>query len=160
MYLAAPEYYDLLELPRNRLFALLAELIGASGTDLETVFAARRGDEILGAYAAAEGDDLHAAAAGSARYFMRGLDREQQPRFIKAARQQQLPDIPAGTLHLVRIAVFPEFRGQRLAHALMRHFINRGSGRPLSIYVRSDNTPAIAVYTRLGFEQRSGSSTR
>jgi len=53
------------------------------------------------------------------------------------------------------IAVHPDFRGQGIAEALMRHVIGRvraAGATFMNLEVRKSNSGAIALYKKLGFE--------
>lgn len=61
----------------------------------------------------------------------------------------------AGEGYVGNVAVFPEFRRQGVASALMKSLIsNAGAGSLdfLSLEVRASNSAAIALYRRFGFE--------
>lgn len=57
--------------------------------------------------------------------------------------------------HLARLAVTPERRGQGLGKTLVRELSRRGCKNlevdHCSLFVLSDNTPAVRLYQRLGF---------
>jgi ribosomal-protein-alanine N-acetyltransferase len=53
------------------------------------------------------------------------------------------------------VAVHPDFRGQGIGEALMRHVIDkvRGKGATfVTLEVRPSNAPAVTLYKKLGFE--------
>ena len=53
------------------------------------------------------------------------------------------------------IAVHPDFRGQGIGEALMRHIIDkvrRNGATFITLEVRVSNSPAITLYKKLGFE--------
>ena len=56
---------------------------------------------------------------------------------------------------LGNVATLPELRGQGLARgacAALCHLLLRDGIETIALNVRADNAPAIAAYTRLGFE--------
>jgi ribosomal protein S18 acetylase RimI-like enzyme len=57
-------------------------------------------------------------------------------------------------IHVVDIALLPDFRGQGIGTALLRRIFAEaeGDGRAVEIYVERNN-PALTLYRRLGFEQ-------
>lgn len=61
-----------------------------------------------------------------------------------------------GETDMMNVAVHPDFRRQGIAEALIRELIQqlkeKGS-HCLSLEVRSGNTGALALYTKLGFQQ-------
>jgi GNAT superfamily N-acetyltransferase len=65
-------------------------------------------------------------------------------------------DIAPGVAHLVQLAVDPARRGKRLGEALVQRGCDRlceGGYRALTLLVAASNTPARALYDRLGFHQ-------
>lgn len=57
-------------------------------------------------------------------------------------------------IHIVDIALLPEFRGRGVGTQLIRELFEEAdaSGRAVGIFVEANN-PARALYDRLGFEQ-------
>ena len=63
-----------------------------------------------------------------------------------------------GTGEFYAVAVRPDLQGQRLGGVLMRAGTARLDGRGLeaaALYVEGDNSPALALYRRSGFEQHA-----
>lgn len=62
----------------------------------------------------------------------------------------------AATMHLGRIIIAPEFRGQRLGQTLCRrlidHAVTRRGARRITLRVYPDNVAAIRTYHAIGFE--------
>jgi ribosomal protein S18 acetylase RimI-like enzyme len=63
-------------------------------------------------------------------------------------------ELRANDLHIIDIALLPEYRNQGIGTRLLRDIINEGEkgGYPVSIYVELNN-PALRLYHRLGFRQ-------
>lgn len=57
-------------------------------------------------------------------------------------------------LHIIDIALLPEYRNQGVGTALLRNILADGDSQnlPVRIYVEHNN-PALHLYTRLGFRQ-------
>nr|WP_269453769.1 mycothiol synthase [Pseudoclavibacter sp. 13-3] len=64
-------------------------------------------------------------------------------------------DSPEGEIYA--IAVSPDHSGRGLGRVLMEHGLRHLAERvaEVSLYVEADNMPALALYRRLGFEERS-----
>ena len=62
-----------------------------------------------------------------------------------------------GECEIFNVAVHPDCRGQGIASTLMQYFIDsveaEGAGA-ISLDVRPSNAPAIALYTKFGFEDK------
>lgn len=57
--------------------------------------------------------------------------------------------------YIANIAVFPQYRGQGIAQALIKTLQGLGDTQPLSfltLEVRESNLPAIGLYKKMGFE--------
>jgi ribosomal protein S18 acetylase RimI-like enzyme len=56
-------------------------------------------------------------------------------------------------VHLIDIALLPEFRGRGIGTALLRELMDEAAaaGKVINIYVEQEN-PAQSLYRRLGFE--------
>ncbi len=74
-----------------------------------------------------------------------------------------LNDVPAGRLyidyrkdaiHIIDIALLPEYRGKGVGTSILRGILNEGraSGLPVRIHVEQFN-PAMSLYKRLGFRK-------
>jgi ribosomal protein S18 acetylase RimI-like enzyme len=61
-----------------------------------------------------------------------------------------------GRCHLARLAVSPKYRGLGLGKTFIRSLMHIGQKQlntnKFSLYVLSNNTPAVACYQKLGFE--------
>jgi mycothiol synthase len=58
---------------------------------------------------------------------------------------------PSGAGEVYVVGIDPAAQGRGLGTRLTAAGLRHLSGRPVHLYVESDNAPAIAVYTRLGF---------
>ncbi len=59
-------------------------------------------------------------------------------------------------LHLARLAVHPDFQGQRMAYSLVRDLQQRVSnmeGQRLTVNTQSINEPSLSLYNKAGFKQ-------
>ena len=65
-----------------------------------------------------------------------------------------MPPINDDEMYIPSLAVFPQYRGQKVGSALLRHVFEyaRGQGyKKISLIAETDNEKAIAVYKKLGF---------
>lgn len=87
-----------------------------------------------------------------------------RPKFIEVANEvlgtelcdaDFVDETDPGEIYLDSLYVFPEFRGQGLAGALIMAAIhrNQASGKPAGLLVDSDNHTARRLYERLGFRE-------
>ena len=63
-------------------------------------------------------------------------------------------ELRGNNLHILDIALLPEYRNQGIGTRLLQDIIDEGDkgGHPVSIYVEFNN-PALRLYQRLGFHQ-------
>lgn len=67
--------------------------------------------------------------------------------------------VAARPAHLSYICVDPTMRGRGLAEALIRHFVaHTPDVREIDLHVFAENTPAIALYRKLGLTEAGGTS--
>ncbi|MGR4865246.1 GNAT family N-acetyltransferase [Caulobacter sp. LARHSG274] len=70
-------------------------------------------------------------------------------------------DLGADALHLVDIALVPDWRGRGLGGAILRRLIGEAEARglPLTLQVACDNLRAQRLYRRLGLEPTTADAT-
>ena len=71
--------------------------------------------------------------------------------------------VTPGAVHLGRLIISPELRGQgfgrKLCQQLMKKAVQRTGARKITLRVYRDNTPAVALYLNLGFVPVRSEST-
>ncbi len=76
---------------------------------------------------------------------------EQRTRALLSGHDQHEPPT---TAHILNIAVAPAFRRQNLGKYLVQHMLtyaHRLEAKRIELEVRTDNSPAIALYEKFGF---------
>lgn len=61
-----------------------------------------------------------------------------------------------GSIYMVNLTVMPEYRRQGIAQNLIltatNHYLSKGETKVASLHVDEDNTPAIHLYKKVGYE--------
>lgn len=107
-------------------------------------------DEALELATATEPGPFRAGTIGMGRYF--GLRAEDGRLMAMTGERMRLGNLT----EVSAVCTWPEFRGRGLAKALVSHVsaLIADEGRVPFLHVKTENTPAIALYEKLGFAVR------
>jgi ribosomal protein S18 acetylase RimI-like enzyme len=155
LYEATPDFYDLLPVDRSARSAIVRQLIGYAGTDMEDAIAAREGPSIVGAYAGCRSEELRERQLTSLMFIARLLTRSGWHSMKDAARSYSadLPDVPPNTWYVARITTAPSARRRGVGTRLLESVHGDAFGVPTALHVSRRNTEAIAFYQRAGFQE-------
>lgn len=107
-------------------------------------------EEALELATATEPGPFRAGTVGMGRYF--GLRAEDGRLMAMTGERMRLGNLT----EVSAVCTWPEFRGRGLAKALVSHVsaLIAAEGRVPFLHVKTENTPAIALYEKLGFAVR------
>lgn len=107
-------------------------------------------EEALELATATEPGPFRAGTIGMGRYF--GLRAEDGRLMAMTGERMRLGNLT----EVSAVCTWPEFRGRGLAKALVSHVsaLIAAEGRVPFLHVKTENTPAIALYEKLGFAVR------
>lgn len=155
LYDATPDFYDLFPGDRSARIAIVRQLIGRSGTDMENTAVARDGAAVVGAYAGCVSEELRERQLASLMFMARSLTPSAWNALKEAARSYSagLPDVPPNTWYLARITVAPTARRRGVGARLLEAASRDAAGVRIALHVSGRNRGAIAFYQQAGFEE-------
>lgn len=147
------DYYSLFDLEHAKIETKLVELLFAPESEFGTTLFARRAGGLVGFVAWFFAEELFARRVFVLKSLLAGVPnplnvRAKLQKFDGANRK-----VPSKTLYLSKIYVDFATRGTGLSAQLFERFLEQGRhlGRNLSLHVHRDNTAAISLYYRYGF---------
>jgi ribosomal protein S18 acetylase RimI-like enzyme len=155
LYDATPDFYDLFPGDRSARIAIVRQLIGRSGTDMENAAVATEGASVVGAYAGFASEELKERQLASLMFMARSLTRSGWNSVKEAARSYSsgLSDVPPNTWYLARITVAPTARRRGIGARLLESANRDAAGVRTALHVSRRNPGAIAFYQQSGFEE-------
>jgi ribosomal protein S18 acetylase RimI-like enzyme len=155
LYDATPAFYDLLPGDRSARTAIVRQLIGRSGTDMENPAVAKEGACVVGAYVGFASEELRERQLASLMFMARSLTRSGWSSMKEAARSYStnLPDVPPNTWYLARLTVAPTARRRGIGARLLESARGDAAGVRTALHVSRTNPGAIALYQQAGFEE-------
>jgi predicted GNAT family N-acyltransferase len=159
---AAPEFYELLNVPSGVLEQAVAGQVGGEGFELETGYLACLNGAVAGLVCTIASEKLQVAQMNSARALLRLLppDLGKRTRARLSAYALEVEPLRTTAIYLSRVAVGTAFRGGSTATELMQHVIGQSSAQPHCLHVNRNHKGVVAFYRRFGFERVSDDDFR
>lgn len=155
VYLASPHFYNLIPLSRPELMDAIADQIAEPGTEFENTYVDREGGSLRAVVTVIDAALLEKAKAAGLTRFIRRIPANQRADFFRSLTDYSSRVAPVGETgaYIPRISVASFARGQGLAAAMVNAVRTLFPQLPILLHVKQDNSAAINLYKKLGFQQ-------
>ncbi len=157
LYQASPQFYDLIPLPKSEVLDAITAQIGEPGTEFADTFVDLGSNGVRAAVAVVDATALDRAKSAGLARFLRLVPAGMRSVFFQdlSAYGKQVPPLNQPGRYIARISVAESCRGHGLAAAMIYETKRQAGELPVLLHVHEDNSAAIRLYSKLGFERIS-----